>query len=113
MAHYVENKEQDGIELYFDGQFPDEELCNQMKAAGLRYTNYKKCWYTKTWNTEGVAFIKRYCGEDVEVPTAAPAPAKKRASTPKKKNEPIMVLKMYELSKVIRFGIHCSLKKAS
>jgi DUF2075 family protein len=90
MAHYVENKEQDGIELYFDGQFPDEELCNQMKAAGLRYTNYKKCWYTKTWNTEGVAFIKRYCGEDVEVPTAAPAPAKKRASTPKKKNEPIM-----------------------
>ena len=76
MAHYVENKEQDGIELYFDGQFPDEELCNQMKAAGLRYTNYKKCWYTKTWNTEGVAFIKRYCGEDVEVPTAAPAPAK-------------------------------------
>ena len=90
MAHYVENKKLEGIELYFDNAVPDKDLCNQMKSVGLRYTRYKNCWYTKTWNTAGVAFVKRYCGEDVvEEPKPAATKPKRKASS-KKNEEPIM-----------------------
>ena len=52
MAHYLENKKLEGIELYFDNAVPDKDLCNQMKAVGLRYTRYKNCWYTSIFSIE-------------------------------------------------------------
>jgi len=64
MAHYKINKEQNGIELYFDGVFPDEELRNKMKSLKLRWNPNKKCWYTKQYNIEGVRFIKDYCSKN-------------------------------------------------
>ncbi|MBE6143935.1 MAG: hypothetical protein E7177_08155, partial [Erysipelotrichaceae bacterium] len=60
MAHYEINEEQKGVELYFDGVFPDEELRNKMKSLKLRWNPNKKCWYTKQYNIEGVRFIKDY-----------------------------------------------------
>ena len=63
MVHYELNDELNGIELYFDGIFPNENLRNKMKKAGLRWNPRKKCWYTKQWNQEGVTFIKKYCSE--------------------------------------------------
>ena len=64
MAHYEINDEQNGVELYFDGVFPDEELRNKMKSLKLRWNPNKKCWYTKQYNKKGVEFIKEYCSKN-------------------------------------------------
>lgn len=64
MAHYEINDEQKGVELYFDGVFPDDELRNKMKSLKLRWNPNKKCWYTKQYNKKGVDFIKDYCSKN-------------------------------------------------
>lgn len=64
MAHYEINDEQNGVELYFDGVFPDEELRTKMKSLKLRWNPNKKCWWTKQYNGEGVKFIKDYCAKN-------------------------------------------------
>lgn len=64
MAHYEINEEQKGVELYFDGVFPDEELRNKMKSLKLRWNPNKKCWYTKKYNKKGVDFIIDYCSKN-------------------------------------------------
>ena len=64
MVHYKINKEQNGVELYFDGVFPDEELRTKMKSLKLRWNPNKKCWYTKQYNKKGVEFIKDYCSKN-------------------------------------------------
>ena len=63
MVHYKLNNELNGIELYFDGIFPNEKLRTKMKSLKLRWNPKKKCWYTKQYNEEGVKFIKEYCAK--------------------------------------------------
>lgn len=43
MAHYEINEELDGIQLYFDGVFPDTKLRNHMKSLKMRWNPNKKC----------------------------------------------------------------------
>ncbi len=69
MVYYELNDELDGIELYFEGEFPSKELRDEMKSVRLRWNRNKKCWYTKQWNEEGVEFIKNYCDEKIDKPT--------------------------------------------
>jgi len=45
----VENKEKNGIELYFTN-IPDETCRNQMKKNNWKWSRYNKCWYNR--NTE-------------------------------------------------------------
>ena len=68
MVYYELNDELDGIELYFEDEFPSEELRDEMKSVRLRWNRNKKCWYTKQWNKEGVEFIKNYCDKKIEDP---------------------------------------------
>lgn len=81
MAHYELNDEKHGIELYFDDEFPDEEVRSRMKAAGLRWGVYKRFWYTLQSNEEGVKFIKAYCGEETAHPSKKSTSARKAAAT--------------------------------
>ena len=69
MVYYELNDKLNGIELYFEDEFPSAELRNEMKSLGLRWNRYKKCWYTKQYNSEGVEFIKNYCDKKEEKPT--------------------------------------------
>lgn len=48
----VENKEKQGIELYFDS-IPSSEERNLLKEQGYRWNNQKKCWYIKANKLEG------------------------------------------------------------
>lgn len=68
MVYYELNDKLNGIELYFEGEFPSKELRDGMKSVGLRWNRNKKCWYTKQWNEEGVEFIKNYCDKGTEEP---------------------------------------------
>ena len=43
-ATLKENKEQNGIELYFDG-IPEESTRSYLKTNGFRWNRSKKCWY--------------------------------------------------------------------
>ena len=45
----VENKEKQGIELYFD-TIPTKAEREELKANGYRWHNVKKCWYKKITN---------------------------------------------------------------
>lgn len=45
----VENKEKQGIELYFD-TIPTKAEREELKANGFRWHNVKKCWYKKVTN---------------------------------------------------------------
>lgn len=63
MVHYELNEEQNGIELYFDGIFPDVKLRNKMKSFKMRWNPKKKCWWTYQSNTDGVKFIKDFCAQ--------------------------------------------------
>ena len=40
------NEELKGIELYFDAK-PMEEVRNNLKSNGFRWSGFKKCWYAK------------------------------------------------------------------
>jgi hypothetical protein len=40
------NEEKNGIELYFNEK-PSEEIRNQLKVNGYRWSNFNKCWYAK------------------------------------------------------------------
>ena len=49
MAHYELNDEKHGIELYFDGEFPDEETRSHMKAAATDSSIMnRRCCYSNT-----------------------------------------------------------------
>lgn len=63
MVHYELNEQQNGIELYFDGIFPDVKLRNKMKSFKMRWNPKKKCWWTYQSNTDGVKFIKDFCAQ--------------------------------------------------
>lgn len=40
------NEEKNGVEIYFSSK-PSEEVRNNLKANGFRWSKYNKCWYTK------------------------------------------------------------------
>lgn len=40
------NEELNGIELYFNSK-PVQDVINDLKENGFRWSNFKKCWYTK------------------------------------------------------------------
>lgn len=40
------NEELNGIELYFSNK-PQQEVLNNLKSNGFRWSGFKKCWYTK------------------------------------------------------------------
>jgi hypothetical protein len=40
------NEELNGIELYFVSK-PEQEVLTNLKSNGFRWSNFKKCWYTK------------------------------------------------------------------
>ena len=46
LAKVVENKELNGIEIYFN-EFPSKEAREALKANGFRWNHKKVCWYTK------------------------------------------------------------------
>lgn len=46
MAKYFHNKEQNGIELYFDGK-PEAEILTLLKTNKWRWNPKKSCWYNK------------------------------------------------------------------
>ena len=41
-----ENKEQEGIEVYFTS-YPGKEVINTLKENCFKWSNFKKCWYIK------------------------------------------------------------------
>lgn len=41
-----ENKEQNGIEVYFTN-YPGKDVINTLKENCFRWSNFKKCWYIK------------------------------------------------------------------
>ncbi|MCP1159398.1 LPD29 domain-containing protein [Bacillus infantis] len=40
------NEELNGIELYFNTK-PQQNILSELKSNGFRWSNFKKCWYTK------------------------------------------------------------------
>ncbi|NFT08412.1 hypothetical protein FDF26_15340 [Clostridium botulinum] len=46
----VFNEDKNGIELYFTDK-PSEEVRNNIKANGFRWSKYNKCWYSKDTET--------------------------------------------------------------
>lgn len=40
------NEELNGIELYFNAK-PQQTVLSELKSNGFRWSNFKKCWYTK------------------------------------------------------------------
>lgn len=42
----VLNEEKNGVEIYFSGK-PSEDVRNNLKSNGFRWSKYNKCWYAK------------------------------------------------------------------
>lgn len=42
----VLNEEKNGVEIYFNGK-PSEDVRNNLKSNGFRWSKYNKCWYAK------------------------------------------------------------------
>jgi hypothetical protein len=60
-ATYTLNEELNGIEITFTG-VPSEEVRNELKANGFRWSKYKKVWYAKQ-TVERLEFAKMLAGE--------------------------------------------------
>jgi len=60
-ATYTLNEELNGIEITFTG-VPSEEVRNELKANGFRWSKYKKVWYAKQ-TPERLEFAKMLVGE--------------------------------------------------
>jgi hypothetical protein len=60
-ATYTLNEELNGIEITFTG-VPSEEVRNELKANGFRWSKYKKVWYAKQ-SEERLQFAKMLAGE--------------------------------------------------
>jgi Large polyvalent protein associated domain 29 len=60
-ATYSLNEELNGIEITFTG-VPSEEIRNELKANGFRWSKYKKVWWAKQ-TAERLEFAKMLAGE--------------------------------------------------
>lgn len=76
------NEELNGIELYFDNK-PEQKVLENLKANKFRWSNYKKCWYSKqsdnTFKLAEQLINNTNNNEAITEPT-------KTHSTPKKEN---------------------------
>jgi hypothetical protein len=61
---YTLNEELNGIEITFTG-IPSEEVRNELKSKGFRWSKYKKVWYAKQ-SEERLQFAKMLAGETEE-----------------------------------------------
>jgi Large polyvalent protein associated domain 29 len=66
-ATYTLNEELNGIEITFTG-VPSEEVRNELKANGFRWSKYKKVWYAKQ-SEERLQFAKMLAGETEQTET--------------------------------------------
>lgn len=46
----VLNEDKNGVEIYFSGK-PSEDVRNNLKSNGFRWSRYNKCWYAKQTET--------------------------------------------------------------
>lgn len=63
-ATYTLNEELNGIEITFTG-IPSEEIRNELKVQGFRWSKYKKVWYAKQ-TPDRLGFAKMLAGETEE-----------------------------------------------
>ncbi|MDT0160320.1 LPD29 domain-containing protein [Bacillus sp. AG4(2022)] len=74
------NEELNGIELYFNTK-PQQNILSELKSNGFRWSNFKKCWYTK--QSEKAFQVANTLTGSEEV--AAPEVAKENKQTKAKK----------------------------
>lgn len=93
MAHYLRNKEKNGIEIYFDGR-PADDVLTRLKENHWRWFRAKSCWYNR-YSPENEALAKELCAggtrtlpskaqvlkEPVEKPTEFNSPVPMRQSS--------------------------------
>ncbi|PLR72278.1 LPD29 domain-containing protein [Bacillus sp. UMB0728] len=74
------NEELNGIELYFNTK-PQQSVLSELKSTGFRWSNFKKCWYTK--QSEKAFQVANALTGSEEV--AAPAAVKENKQTKSKR----------------------------
>ena len=62
MAHYIQNTEKNGIEIYFDGK-PSEDILTKLKENKWRWFPSKRCWYNR-YSSNNELFAKIVCLTD-------------------------------------------------
>lgn len=67
------NEELNGIEIYF-GEKPEQNVIDQLKLNGFRFTRFKKCWWSKQ-TEKAIHFANSLAGQEVK-----PAPKAKKNS---------------------------------
>lgn len=60
----VLNEDKNGIEIYFSGK-PSEEVRNNLKSNGFRWSKYNKCWYAKQ-NEDTINFANTFTTQTEE-----------------------------------------------
>lgn len=58
------NEDKNGIEIYFTGK-PSEEVRNNLKSNGFRWSKYNKCWYAKQ-NEDTINFANTFTTQTEE-----------------------------------------------
>lgn len=61
----VFNEDKNGIEIYFAGK-PSEEVRNNLKSNGFRWSKYNKCWYAKQ-NENTINFANTFTTQTEEI----------------------------------------------
>ncbi|KND06199.1 hypothetical protein CHCC20491_1837 [Bacillus paralicheniformis] len=61
---YTLNEEKNGVEIRFSSK-PSEEVREQMKAAGFRWSRYSKCWYAKQSDST-ISLAKKLSSHDLK-----------------------------------------------
>lgn len=74
------NEELNGIELYFNTK-PDQNILTNLKTNGFRWSNFKKCWYTK--QSENALHIANSITNNAEVLTLPTKETTKKAAAKK------------------------------
>lgn len=82
------NEELNGIELYFDNK-PEQKVLENLKANKFRWSNYKKCWYSK--QSDNTFKLAEQLTNNTNNNEAITEPTKTH-NTPKKQN----VLRLWE-----------------
>jgi hypothetical protein len=76
------NEELNGIELYFAAK-PDQNILTNLKSNGFRWSNFKKCWYTKQ-NEKSLQIANSLVNNDNVVTLPVKETTKKVATTTEK-----------------------------
>jgi hypothetical protein len=84
-ATYTLNEELNGIEITFTG-VPSEEVRNELKANGFRWSKYKKVWYAKQ-SEERLQFAKMLAGETKQTETVTEQSEEQQETTQAKEVE--------------------------